>query len=137
MIIKDCYLLLLINRWETLQMKVLSTKKLSETVKRSRKENGFTIEDLENITRLDKKILYRIECGDFIPSINQYTALANALDLKLDDLTVEKDKSNPFTELMDKVKTANEKEGLEKLFSMMVALKQQIHLRQTINNKPD
>jgi transcriptional regulator with XRE-family HTH domain len=118
-------------------MKVLSTKKLSETVKRSRKENGFTIEDLENITRLDKKILYRIECGDFIPSINQYTALANALDLKLDDLTVEKDKSNPFTELMDKVKTANEKEGLEKLFSMMVALKQQIHLRQTINNKPD
>jgi len=52
-------------------MKVLSTKKLSETVKRSRKENGFTIEDLENIPRLDKKILYRIECGDFIPSINQ------------------------------------------------------------------
>ncbi|NDL67903.1 helix-turn-helix domain-containing protein [Anaerotalea alkaliphila] len=116
-------------------MKILSTKKLSETVNRFRKENGFTIEDLENIIRLDKKILHRIECGDFIPSMNQYAALANALDLKLEDLTVEKDKSNSFAKLMDKVKTANEKEGLEKLFSMMIALKQQIHLRQTINNK--
>ena len=34
-----------------------------------------------------------------------------------------------FTELQKETQTANEKKGLEKLFAMMIALRQQILLR--------
>ena len=111
-------------------MKILSTKKSSETIKCYIKENGLTIEELGNVTGLNGKVIQRIERGGFIPTIDQYKILEDTLNLNLDDLTEDKDTSNPYTELMNEAHTPVEKEGLEKFFQMMIALRQQIHLRQ-------
>jgi len=117
-------------------MKILSTRKFSEAVKSYRQNNSLTIEELENFTGLNRKIIEQIERGRFIPTIFQYECLAGILNLKIDDLTEEKDTFNSFNELCDQVQTSAEKEGLKKIFQMMITLRQQIRLKEAFNEEP-
>ncbi len=116
-------------------MKTLSTSKLAKTVKSKREQKAFTQEELSNLTGINRIMIGRIERKNFIPSITQLEALANTLDFKITDMFVEKQKTNSFIALLSETLSKNEKEGVDKLFTMMLSLRQQILLRSKFENE--
>ncbi len=116
-------------------MKTLSTSKLAKTVKLKREQKGLTQEELSNLTKINRIMIGRIEREDFIPSIAQFEALANTLDFEITDMFVEKEKTNSFVALRSEALSETEKEGVDKLFSMMLSLRQQILLRSKFENE--
>jgi transcriptional regulator with XRE-family HTH domain len=116
-------------------MKTLSTKKLAETIKKFKKEKGYTNEELGNLTGINRIMIGRIEREDFIPSIVQFEALSNVLGFDITEMFVEKDKTNSFVALRSEALSDSEKEGVEKLFTMMLSLRQQIRLRSSFENE--
>ncbi|SCP96211.1 helix-turn-helix transcriptional regulator [Anaerobium acetethylicum] len=118
-------------------MKTLSTKKLAETVKMLRETKGFTKEELGTITGINRIMIGRIEREDFIPSIIQFEALAKTLGFDITDMFVEKEKTNSFIALRSEALSDNEKEGVDKLFKMMLSMRQQIILRRKFENETE
>lgn len=118
-----------------LSMKNLSTAKLAETVKNLRNSKGYTKEELGTLTGINRIMIGRIEREDFIPSIIQFEALSNVLDFDLTEMFVEKEKTDSFVALRGEVLSESEKEGVEKLFTMMLTLRQQIILRSSFENE--
>jgi transcriptional regulator with XRE-family HTH domain len=116
-------------------MKTLSTKKLAETVKIFRESKGLTKEELGNLTGINRIMIGRIEREDFTPSILQFEALSNVLGFDLTEMFVEKDRTNSFVALRSEAMGDSEKEGMEKLFTMMLSLRQQIQLRSSFENE--
>lgn len=116
-------------------MKTLSTKKLAETVKSKRELKGLTKEELGNLTGINRIMIGRIEREDFVPSIVQFEALSEVLRFDLTSLFVEKEQTNSFVALRSEVLSDSEKEGVEKLFTMMLSLKQQMQLRSSFDNE--
>lgn len=116
-------------------MKTLSHKKLAETVKELREKRAFTQEELGNKTGINRIMIGRIEREDFTPSVIQLEALSNILGFDLTDLFVEKERTNSFIALRSAVLSDSEKEGVEKLFTMMLSLRQQIQLRRSFQNE--
>jgi len=116
-------------------VKTLSTTKLAETVKSKREQKGLTQEELSNRTGINRIMIGRIERENFTPSITQFEALANTLDFEITDMFVEKQKTNSFVALLSEALGENEKEGVDKLFSMMLSLRQQILLRSKFENE--
>lgn len=115
-------------------MKNLSTAKLAETVKNLRNSKGYTKEELGTLTGINRIMIGRIEREDFIPSIIQFEALSNVLGFDLTEMFVEK-KTDSFVALRGEVLSESEKEGVEKLFTMMLTLRQQITLRSSFENE--
>lgn len=118
-----------------LSMKNLSTAKLAETVKNLRNSKGYTKEELGTLTGINRIMIGRIEREDFIPSIIQFEALSNVLGFDLTEMFVEKEKTDSFVALRGEVLSESEKEGVEKLFTMMLTLRQQITLRSSFENE--
>lgn len=118
-------------------MKTLSTKKLAETIIRLREQKNYSQGKLGDLTGINRIMIGRIEREDFIPSIIQFEALSNILGFDLQDMFVEKEKSNAFIALRSEAITDSEREGVEKLFTMMLALRQQIRIRSSFENEPD
>ncbi|MCF7946723.1 MAG: helix-turn-helix domain-containing protein [Spirochaetia bacterium] len=116
-------------------MKTLSTKKLSETVKKLREEKGLTQGDLGESTGINRIMIGRIEKEDFTPSIAQFESLSKVLGFDITDMFVEKERNNSFIALRSEALSDSEKEGVEKLFSMMLSLRQQIRLRSSFENE--
>jgi transcriptional regulator with XRE-family HTH domain len=116
-------------------MKTLSTKKLAETIKKFKKEKGYTNEELGNLTGINRIMIGRIEREDFIPSIVQFEALSNVLGFDITEMFVEKERTNSFVALRSEALSDSEKEGVEKLFTMMLSLRQQIKLRSSFENE--
>lgn len=116
-------------------MKTLSAKKLAETIKKLREEKGYTKEELGNLTGINRIMIGRIEREDFTPSIVQFEALANVLGFDITDMFIEKEKNNSFIALRSEALSENEKEGVDKLFKMMLSLRQQILLREKFENE--
>ena len=116
-------------------MKTLSTKKLAETVKKLREEKRFTQGDLGELTGINRIMIGRIEREDFTPSIVQFEVLSKILDFEITDMFVEKDRPNSFVALRSEALSDSEKEGVEKLFTMMLSLRQQIRLRSSFENE--
>ena len=116
-------------------MKTLSTKKLAETVKNLRESKGYTKEELGTLTGINRIMIGRIEREDFTPSIVQFEALSNVLGFDLTEMFVEKERTNSFVALRGEVLSESEKEGVEKLFTMMLTLRQQITLRSSFENE--
>jgi len=116
-------------------MKILSAKKLAETVGRLREENGYTQEALSNLTGINRIMIGRIERENFTPSIVQLEALSNVLTFDLTEMFVEKESTNSFVALRSETLSESEKEGVEKLFTMMLTLRQQIQLRSSFENE--
>lgn len=116
-------------------MKTLSTKKLAETIIRLREEKNYSQGKLGELTGINRIMIGRIEREDFIPSIIQFEALSNILGFDLQDMFVEKENSNAFIALRSEAITDNEREGVEKLFTMMLALRQQIRIRSSFENE--
>lgn len=116
-------------------MQTLSTSKLAETVKFKREQKGLTQEELGNLTGINRIMIGRIERENFIPSMTQFEALANTLDFEITDMFVEKQKPNSFIALRSETLNEDEKEGVDKLFTMMLSLRQQILLRSKFENE--
>ncbi len=116
-------------------MKTLSTKKLAETIKILREEKGYTKEALGNLTGINRIMIGRIEREDFIPSIIQFEALSNILGFDPTALFVEKERTNSFVALRSEALSDSEKEGVDKLFTMMLSLRQQIQVRRSFENE--
>lgn len=116
-------------------MKTLSTKKLAESIKKLREEKGYTKEELGNLTGINRIMIGRIEREDFIPSIVQFEALSNILGFDITEMFIEKEKTNSFVALSSEALTNSEKEGVDKLFTMMLSLRQQIQLRRSFENE--
>ncbi|MGF7185311.1 transcriptional regulator with XRE-family HTH domain [Desulfitispora alkaliphila] len=116
-------------------MKTLSTKKLAEAITKLREEKGFTKEELGNLTGINRIMIGRIEREDFIPSIVQFEALSNVLGFDLTEMFVEKERTNSFVALRSEALSDSEKEGVDKLFTMMLSLRQQIQLRRSFENE--
>jgi transcriptional regulator with XRE-family HTH domain len=116
-------------------MKTLSTKKLAETVRKLRESKGYTKEELGNLTGINRIMIGRIEREDFTPSIVQFEALSNVLGFDLTEMFVEKERTNSFVALRSEALSDSEKEGVEKLFTMMLSLRQQVKLRSSFENE--
>lgn len=118
-----------------LSMKDLSTTKLAETVKNLRNSKGYTKEELGTLTGINRIIIGRIEREDFIPSIIQFEALSKVLGFDLIEMFVDKEKTDSFVALRGEVLSESQKEGVEKLFTIMLTLRQQIKLRSSFENE--
>lgn len=116
-------------------MKTLSTKKLAETVRNLRESKELTQEELGNLTGINRIMIGRIEKENFIPSIVQFEALSQVLDFDITEMFVEKERTNSFVALRSEALSESEKEGVEKLFTMMLSLRQQIKLRSSFENE--
>lgn len=116
-------------------MKTLSTSKLAETIKLKRERKDLTQEELGNLTGINRIMIGRIERENFIPSITQFEALAKTLEFEITDMFVEKQKKESFIALLSATLSESEKEGVDKLFTMMLSLRQQILLRSKFENE--
>jgi transcriptional regulator with XRE-family HTH domain len=116
-------------------MRTLSTSKLAETVRSRREKRGLTQEELGKLTGINRVIIGRIERKNFIPSIIQFESLANVLSFEITDMFIEKQETNSFIALRSEAISENEKQGVDKLFTMMLALRQQILLRSRFENE--
>lgn len=118
-----------------LVMKTLSAKKLAETVTKRREEKGLTKEELGTLTGINRIMIGRIEREDFVPSIVQFEALGNVLGFDVSNMFVEKETTNSFIALRSETINDTEKEGVDRLFKMMIALRQQVILRRKYENE--
>lgn len=116
-------------------MKKLSTSKLASTVKTKREEKGLTKEQLSGLTGINRLMIGRIERQNFIPSIAQLESLAKILEFDITDMFIEKQDNNSFVAMRCEAITDGEKEGVEKLFTMMLSLRQQMLLRSKYENE--
>lgn len=112
-----------------LYMKKLSINKLATTVKTKREQKEMTQDQLSELTGINRVMIGRIEHQDFIPSINQLESLSNILNFDITDMFDEQQSTNSFIALRSEALNENEKEGVDKLFSMMLALRKQLLLR--------
>jgi transcriptional regulator with XRE-family HTH domain len=116
-------------------MKKLSTSKLANTVKTKREEKGLTQEQLSELTGINRVMIGRIERENFIPSITQFESLAKILEFDITDMFIQKQDENSFVAMRSEALGDSEKEGVEKLFTMMLSLRQQILLRSKFENE--
>jgi transcriptional regulator with XRE-family HTH domain len=113
----------------------LSTEKLAEMVKAKREEKGLTQEELSGLTDIHRVTIGRIERQSFIPSIPQLEALSHALDFDMTQVFVEVPGNDSFIALRGEARTDTEQEGINRLFSMMLALRQQFLLRRKFDHE--
>ncbi len=110
-------------------MKILSAGKLAKTVTELRNNLDLTQAELGERTGLHRIMIGRIEREDFIPSIVQLQALGDTLGFDITEMFVEQERSNSFVALRGGNLSEAEREGVDTLLSMMLALRQQIIIR--------
>lgn len=76
-------------------MKKLSVDKMVKTITYKRKEKNITQAQLAKMAGMNRGMLSRLEGSDYIPSIDQLQAIAEALDFEVVDLFEEKDLPTP------------------------------------------
>ncbi len=115
-------------------MKQLSQKKLAELVKSQRDCLDMTQRQLCELTGINRTMIGRIERIDYIPSIPQLEKLASVLKFDMDTVFVE-NKPSFYTAFRGSSITPQEHEGIDRLFDMMLAAKQQIMLRKALHHE--
>lgn len=115
-------------------MKRLSQGKMVETVKQMRKLKGLTQEQLSIETGMNRQMIGRLENSEYMPSISQLEKLAEILGFDIPDLYVD---SEPmiYTAFRSSSMSKEEKEGVDHMFEMMMASKQQLLLRKVMLNE--
>ena len=115
-------------------MKQLSQRMLSELIISQRSEKGFTQEQLCSLSGINRTMISRIERLDYIPTIPQLEKLAETLEFDIEAIFVE-NKPSFYTAFRGSNLTSHEKEGIDYLFDMMLAAKQQILLREALHHE--
>ena len=112
-------------------MKRLSQEKMVETVKRLRKIKDLTQEQLSLETGMNRQMIGRLENSEYMPSIPQLEKLAEVLGFDIPDLYVDNEPMI-YTAFRGSGMSKEEKEGVDHMFEMMMASKQQILLRRAM-----
>lgn len=117
-------------------MKQLSQEILADILKTKRKEKGISQEQLSELTGINRAMIGRTERMDFIPSITQLENLSKVLEFDIDCVFVEDFKKQPFPyfALRNKSISKEESESVEHLYSMILALQQQLILADSFKN---
>lgn len=110
-------------------MRIVSFKKLAETVTTLREEKGYTQEKLGNLTGMSRVIIDRIEAEDFVPSIVQLEELAKVLEFDIEEMFICREEINSLHKFRTGALNEVEEKGIEQLLKMMCSLRQQILLR--------
>ncbi|MGD1821839.1 MAG: helix-turn-helix domain-containing protein [Pleomorphochaeta sp.] len=116
------------------KMEIISTNMLADLVFKKRKEKKMSQKLLSEKTDINRALISRLENDEYVPSLKQLEALSDILEFNIKDLFIERDTNNSFIALKSEVLNEYEKKGVEKLFSMMLTLKQQIQIRKTFEN---
>lgn len=112
-------------------MKRLSQEKMAVIVKELRKEKNFTQEQLSVETGINRQMIGRLENREYMPSIFQLEKLAEVLGFDIPDLYVENEPM-VYTAYRSSNMSEEEKEGVNYMFEMMMASKQQLLLRKAM-----
>ena len=107
-------------------MKKLSQKKMAGIVKALRKEKGFSQEQLSKETGINRLMIGRLENEEYMPSVSQLEKLGEILGFEITDLFEEREplRSSSMSE--------EEQKGVNRMFEMMMASKQQLLLRKAM-----
>lgn len=115
-------------------MKRLSQEKMVELVKQLRKLKNLTQEQLSTETGINRQMIGRLENSEYMPSISQLEKLAEVLEFDITDLYVDNEPMI-YTAFRSSSMSREEKEGVDHMFEMMMASKQQILLRKAMLNE--
>ena len=110
-------------------MNKLDLNKLANYVQEKRKGKNYSQDRLGELTGINRQIIGRIELGKTLPSLPQLETLLEVLEINFNDILVSIEKKDVFVAMRGEAKTTAEKEGLEKMISMMLCLKKQKNLR--------
>ena len=115
-------------------MKRLSQEKMVEIVKKLRKVKDLTQEQLSSATGINRQMIGRLENSEYMPSIPQLEKLAEVLGFDIPDLYVDNEPMI-FTAFRSSSMSEEEREGVDHMFEMMMASKQQLLLRKAMLNE--
>ena len=115
-------------------MKRLSQEKMIEMVKELRKAKDLTQEQLSSVTGMNRQMIGRLENREYMPSIPQLEKLAEVLGFNIPDLYVENEPMI-YTAFRSSSMSEVEREGVDHMFEMMMASKQQLLLRKAMLNE--
>ena len=115
-------------------MKRMSQEKLITIVKQSRKTRALTQEELSEETGINRQMIGRLEKGKYMPSIAQLEKLSEVLGFDITDLYVENEPM-VYTAYRSSSMSKEEREGVDHVFEMMMASKQQLLLRKAMLNE--
>ena len=122
------------NLYEESMMKRLSQEKLSELIRNLRTSMGITQEELSEKTGINRQMIGRMEQNKYIPSILQLEELARVLDFDITSL-FEEQEPTVYTAFRKSSMSEEEKRGVDHMFEMMMAAKQQILLRKALHHE--
>lgn len=112
----------------------MSQEKLIVIVKQLRKKRALTQEQLSEETGMNRQMIGRLEKGKYMPSITQLEKLAEVLGFDITDLYVENEPM-VYTAYRSSSMSKEEREGVDHVFEMMMASKQQLLLRKAMLNE--
>ena len=115
-------------------MKRMSQEKMVAIVKQLRKTKNVTQEQLSAETGINRQMIGRLENSEYMPSISQLEKLAEILGFDITDLYVENEPM-VYTAYRSSSMSKEEKEGVDHIFEMMMASKQQLLLRKAMLNE--
>ena len=115
-------------------MTTISMTRLAETVQKMRKDLGLTQQDVQERTGINRQLVGRIEKGEFLPSLPQLNILSEVLHFNIADLLDTNSDQDLIYAMRGEARSPEEREGIEKLFSMMSFLKSQQLLRSKLSN---
>ena len=115
-------------------MKRMSQEKMVAIVKQLRKTKNLTQEQLSTETGINRQMIGRLENSEYMPSISQLEKLAEILEFDNTDLYVENEPM-VYTAYRSSSMSKEEKEGVDHIFEMMMASKQQLLLRKAMLNE--
>ena len=112
-------------------MKKLSQEKMADTVKALRKEKGFSQEQLGTETGINRLMIGRLENKEYMPSISQLEKLGEVLGFEITNLFEEREPL-VYTAFRSSSMSEEEQKGVDRMFEMMMASKQQLLLRKAM-----
>lgn len=112
-------------------MKHLSQERMVEIVKKLRKVKDLTQEQLSSATGINRQMIGRLENSEYMPSIPQLEKLAEVLGFDIPDLYVDNEPMI-YTAFRSSSMSEEEREGVDHMFEMMMASKQQLLLRKAM-----
>lgn len=112
-------------------MKRLSQEKMVAIVKQLRKEKNLTQEDVSVKTGINRQMIGRLENKEYIPSIPQLEKLSEVLGFEITELFDEREPLI-YTAFRSSSMSEEEQKGVDRMFDMMMASKQQLLLREAM-----
>ena len=113
-------------------MKRISLEKLGELVYEHRRKMGLTQEDLGAMTDINRQLIGRIESKKFLPSLSQLEILLSKLNIEFNSIVEEETAEDIFLAMKGAAITPEEKQGVEKMISMMLCLRKHDVLRRKL-----